>query len=59
MHGNLAAALMIFGLVIFTKSKQRSPSFVIMSVVHCAMAHLIFVDKVGKSGRDMWLRGAD
>ena len=54
MHGNLAADLMIFGLVIFTKSKQRSPSFVIMSVVHCAMAHLIFVDKVGKSGRDMW-----
>ena len=47
----LAATLMIFGLVAFTKVKLHPPSFITRSApIHQAMTHLIFVPKVDKLG---------
>ena len=44
---------MIFELVTFAKVKLHPPSFIMRSVIHQAMTHLIFVVEAGKLGGGM------
>ena len=61
MHGDLAFALMIFGLITLTKENyiHHPPSSMIRSAIHRVMVCLIFVGEVGILGGNMWLWGAD
>jgi hypothetical protein len=59
IHVDLATTLVTFRLVTFSNIKLHSPSFMIRSAIHWAMASLIFADMVSKLGSDMWLWGAN
>ena len=55
IHDDLAAALMIFRLVVFAKFKLHPQSCIMRNAIHRAMTRLIFVLEVGKLGGGMWL----
>lgn len=59
IHIGLVASSMMFGLVVFVKTKLHQISCMIRSAIHGAMTRLSFVGVVGRLGGGMWLQGVD